>query len=197
MIGAFAVVGLVDGSPRGESRPGPMALDDEDLASLVRRAQKNEPAAYATLYARFGRAVHAAVLARAPSGDAEDAVQEAFLTAWRRLDSLAEPAAFGGWILQIARRTAIDHKRRVRPSEELDPDAGAHDPPPTAEAREVLAALVDLPEAYRETLVMRLVEGMTGPEIAEATGMQPDSVRVNLCRGMKLLRAKLGGEVET
>ena len=44
---------------------------------------------------------------------------------------------------------------------------------------------------------MRLVEGMTGPEIAEATGMQPDSVRVNLCRGMKLLRAKLGGEVET
>jgi RNA polymerase sigma-70 factor (ECF subfamily) len=48
-----------------------------------------------------------------------------------------------------------------------------------------------LPESYRETLVLRLVEGMTGPEIATRTGMTAESVRVNLCRGMKLLRAKL------
>ena len=48
-----------------------------------------------------------------------------------------------------------------------------------------------LPSAYRETLLMRLVEGMTGPEIAEATGLTPGSVRVNLHRGMKQLREKL------
>ena len=48
-----------------------------------------------------------------------------------------------------------------------------------------------LPEAYRETLVLRLVEGMTGPEIAERTGLTPASVRVNLHRGMKMLREKL------
>jgi RNA polymerase sigma-70 factor (ECF subfamily) len=56
----------------------------------------------------------------------------------------------------------------------------------------VLDAIRGLPETYRETLVLRLVEGMTGPEIAGRTGLQPDSVRVNLCRGMKLLREKLG-----
>jgi RNA polymerase sigma-70 factor, ECF subfamily len=50
-----------------------------------------------------------------------------------------------------------------------------------------------LPECYRETLTLRLVEGMTGPEIAAQTGLTPDSVRVNLCRGMKLLRASLEG----
>jgi RNA polymerase sigma-70 factor, ECF subfamily len=50
-----------------------------------------------------------------------------------------------------------------------------------------------LPEAYRETLMMRLVEGMTGPEIAARTGLTPDSVRVNLHRGMKLLRDALEG----
>ena len=50
----------------------------------------------------------------------------------------------------------------------------------------------ELPEAYRETLVLRLVEGMTGPEIAGRTGLTPASVRVNLHRGMKLLREKLG-----
>ena len=49
----------------------------------------------------------------------------------------------------------------------------------------VLAAIRRLPEAYRETLVLRLVEGMTGPEIAERTGLTPGSVRVNLHRGLQ------------
>jgi RNA polymerase sigma-70 factor (ECF subfamily) len=49
-----------------------------------------------------------------------------------------------------------------------------------------------LPEAYRETLILRLVEGLTGPEIAEQTGLSAGSVRVNLHRGMKLLRERLG-----
>ena len=56
----------------------------------------------------------------------------------------------------------------------------------------MLEVVRGLPEAYRETLVLRLVEGMTGPEIAARTGMTPASVRVNLHRGMKLLREKLG-----
>ena len=55
----------------------------------------------------------------------------------------------------------------------------------------MIATIRTLPEAYRETLVLRLVEGMTGPEIAERTGLTAASVRVNLHRGMKLLREKL------
>jgi RNA polymerase sigma-70 factor (ECF subfamily) len=62
-----------------------------------------------------------------------------------------------------------------------------------AQCLEVLDVIQNLPEAYRETLVLRLVEGFTGPEIASQTGLTPDSVRVNLCRGMKLLRQQLGG----
>ena len=56
----------------------------------------------------------------------------------------------------------------------------------------VLDVIRTLPEAYRDTLLMRLVEGMTGAEIAERSGLTPASVRVNLHRGMKLLRARLG-----
>ena len=59
------------------------------------------------------------------------------------------------------------------------------------EAMAVLDAIRSLPEAYTETLVLRLVEGMTGAEIAERTGLTPASVRVNLHRGMKLLRERL------
>ena len=55
-----------------------------------------------------------------------------------------------------------------------------------------MSALRSLPEAYRETLMLRLVEGMTGVEIAERTGLKPESVRVNLHRGMEMLRQKLG-----
>ena len=54
-----------------------------------------------------------------------------------------------------------------------------------------MAALRSLPEAYRETLVLRLVEGLTGPEIADRTGLTAASVRVNLHRGMKRLRETL------
>ena len=52
---------------------------------------------------------------------------------------------------------------------------------------------MSLSETYRETLILRLVEGMTGPEIAARTGMTHGSVRVNLHRGMEQLRAQLSG----
>ena len=55
----------------------------------------------------------------------------------------------------------------------------------------VIEVVRSLPDAYRETLVLRLVEGMTGQEIADRTGMTPASVRVNLHRGMRLLRDRL------
>src|SRR2546430_2096666 len=59
-------------------------------------------------------------------------------------------------------------------------------------AHEVLNLIRELPDAYRETLVLRFVEGMTGPEIAARVGLTPASVRVNLHRGMKLLRQRMG-----
>jgi RNA polymerase sigma-70 factor, ECF subfamily len=61
-----------------------------------------------------------------------------------------------------------------------------------AEAAAAVAAIQELPEAYRETLALRLIAGMSGPEIAAATGLTPDSVRVNLHRGFRLLRSRLG-----
>ena len=61
----------------------------------------------------------------------------------------------------------------------------------------MLDTIRGLPEAYRETLILRLVEGLTGPEIAGQTGLTPDSVRVNLHRGMKMLRGKMEGKAAT
>ena len=166
----------------------------DDLATVVSRARRGDRRAFAELYRAFHRAVHGVVLARVRYGEAADLVQDVFASALERLPQLAEPAAFPGWLMAIARNRAIDHVRARRPEDELvDLPVPA---PRGAEVAEVLAALRALPEAYRETLILRLVEGMTGPEIAERTGLAPGSVRVNLHRGMKLLRERLGIDEE-
>jgi RNA polymerase sigma-70 factor (ECF subfamily) len=91
----------------------------------------------------------------------------------------------------IARNRAVDFHRRTRETVEITDDVRSTN---TSDSRagEILELIRSLPAAYRETLVLRLVEGMTGPEIADRTGLTPASVRVNLHRGMKLLRQKLG-----
>jgi len=76
-------------------------------------------------------------------------------------------------------------------TDSLEEDAASTRDADRLEALAILDAVRALPEAYRETLTLRLVEGMTGAEIAERTGLTPASVRVNLHRGMKLLREKL------
>lgn len=167
--------------------------DDPGPARLVVDARAGSSDAFGELYQRFSRAVHGVLISRVPADVADDLVQEVFLHAWPRLGELREPAAFGGWICAIARRRAMDHVRRTRPSAELQDDVASSDRPDvTAEAAAALAAIQNLPEAYRETLALRLVEGLTGPEIAAATGLTRDSVRVNLHRGFKLLRQRLG-----
>ncbi|HYT66587.1 MAG TPA: sigma-70 family RNA polymerase sigma factor [Vicinamibacterales bacterium] len=169
--------------------PAGQAAED---GRLVRSARAGDESAFARLYDRYGRIVHALLLARVSRDEVEDLVQDVFLTAWRRLDDLRDPAAFGGWISMIARNRATDAHRRSPEFVELPADlAGAGGASDEAEAHAALAAIRSLPDAYRETLVLRLVEGMTGPEIAERTGLTPASVRVNLHRGMKLLREKL------
>jgi RNA polymerase sigma-70 factor, ECF subfamily len=163
---------------------------DRTVAELVVACRRGDRDAFAVLYERFCGAVHAVVLARVRWADCADVVQDVFLIAWERLPAVRDPAAFPGWLMTIARNRALDHGRRPRAVD--DPPEGAVDPVPGAEAREVLDAVRQLPEAYREVLLMRLVEGMSGNEIAERTGLAPGSVRVNLHRGMKLLRERLG-----
>lgn len=161
-------------------------------ARLVRAARAGDEGAFSALYDRYARVIHGVLLARAPRADIEDLVQDVFLSAWNRLDSLRDPAAFGGWLSMIARNRATDFHRQSIDSVELPTDLSAPEASSArAEALSALEIIRTLPVAYRETLVLRLVEGLTGPEIAERTGLTPASVRVNLHRGMALLREKL------
>src|SRR5918998_985446 len=147
---------FMDGEGRraAQEAAAPQPAPAPPEAALVEAVRAGDREAFAGLYEIFAPMVHGILLARVPFDEVGDLVQEVFLVAFRKLDTLR----------------------------------------PSAEAAEALAHIRALPEAYRETLVLRLVEGMTGPEIAARTGLQPASVRVNLHRGMKLLRARLEGK---
>ena len=161
------------------------------LAATIRAVAAGDQDAFSRLYTDYSRMIHAILLGRIPRRDVDDLVQDVFLTAYTRIRELRDPAAFGGWIATIARNRATDYLRQTRDQVEL-PDELAGGQPIDTETFAVLEIVRTLPEAYRETLLMRLVEGMSGNEIAERSGLTPASVRVNLHRGMKMLREKLG-----
>jgi RNA polymerase sigma-70 factor (ECF subfamily) len=165
--------------------------NDSIESTLVRAILAGNRDQFGRLYELYAPLVHGILLARLPRSEVEDMVQEIFLHALRKLHTLRDARAFGPWIAMIARNRAMDFHRRSRDTVEVTDDLRSSDSS-GAKAEEILAIIRTLPDAYRETLVLRLVEGMTGPEIATRTGLTAASVRVNLHRGMKLLRAKLG-----
>ncbi|HYG08358.1 MAG TPA: sigma-70 family RNA polymerase sigma factor [Pyrinomonadaceae bacterium] len=162
-------------------------------AALVAAVRAGDRDAFGRLYDAYSRMVHGILLARVPYAEVDDLVQDVFLVALRKIDALRDANAFGPWLAMITRNRAMDFHRRSRDTTELTEDiATANVAAPEAEATEVLNLIRQLPEAYREPLILRFVEGMTGPEIAARTGLAPASVRVNIHRGMKLLRERLG-----
>jgi RNA polymerase sigma-70 factor, ECF subfamily len=175
---------------------GRKPLIDSDL---VLAARKGDRAAFGELYALYARMVHGILLAKVPLNDVNDLVQDVFLRAMSQLSGLRDVERFGPWLAAITRNRAHDYYRQNRATATVTESIGedverAAAPSAVAEANAalILASIRRLPGAYRETLMLRLVECMTGPEIAIRTGMTQGSVRVNLHRGMQKLREKLG-----
>lgn len=176
---------------------GPVVPELVNETSLVCAARDGDRAAFGQLYDRYARMIHGVLLARVPFHQVDDLLQDVFMIALRRLPTLRQAESFGAWLTVIARNRANDYHRRFVSEDQLA-DEACHNALVSSnggenrEAADVLQAIKNLPAAYRETLILRLVEGMTGPEIAARTGMTHGSVRVNLHRGMQLLREALG-----
>lgn len=168
--------------------------DRQSVAALVGAVRRGEPGAFDRLFRRFLPVVHGMLLGYVGRADADDLAQEVFETVLTRLDTLRDDAAFPGWIVAIARRTALGARRGAeRPAQACADDVAViDDVGARVDAQRALDAIRRLPPAYRETLMLRLVQGLDGPQIAELTGLTPGSVRVNLHRGMAQLRTLLG-----
>ena len=175
----------------------------QDDGALVGSAREGDRAAFGRLYDRYARMVHGILLCRVPAPEVDDLVQEVFLAALRQLHALRDVARFGAWLAVITRNRANDYYRKsgpeaalTEPVSEEQTEGRPHNPAEAQEAAMILAVVRTLPDAYSEPLILRLVEGLTGPEIAAQTGLKHGSVRVNLCRGMQMLREKLNARAK-
>ncbi len=182
--------------PAGQTPEGAAPAAAAREAVLVERARAGDARAFGELYTRHGPMVHAVLLTRVARADVDDLTQEVFVLAWRRLADLRDPEAIAGWLVAIARHRATDWERAASRRRDHERAAGrdgtATAADPEADPTDtMLGAIRALPETYREALLMRLVAGLTGAQIAARLGMTPGSVRVHLHRGMKLLREHL------
>jgi RNA polymerase sigma factor (sigma-70 family) len=122
----------------------------------------------------------------------EDAGQEAFLTAWRKIHELREPERLRAWLGQIARNAALGHLRRQRGHDALEaaPDLADESPPPDqAAANEEEAALVRASLAkLPEPLVLYYREGQSVRAVGEALGLSEDAVNNAWRCGREMLR---------
>lgn len=174
-------------------------------AALARRAQAGDQAAFAALVQRYSGAIfNQAYRMLDDAHEAEDAVQEVFLRAYRRLDSYDPERRFVTWVLSIGSNYCIDRLRRRRgswlnldevafwlPSREAGPEAVAlRDERRAAVQR----ALQRLPETYRGVTVLRYWHDLSYLEIAEATGLTEATVKTRLHRARKLLAEALEAE---
>ncbi|MDX1649128.1 MAG: sigma-70 family RNA polymerase sigma factor [Myxococcota bacterium] len=181
-------------------------------AGLVRSLREGDPAAYEQLVRRHAPRMLAVArrLLRSPD-DAEDAVQEAFLSAFRALDRFEGEARLGTWLHRITVNAALMklRSRRRKPEtslEELQPrflEDGHHEVLPRRwkDADRVLAsrqlrervreAIDGLPETYRNVLLLRDIEEMDTAETAAALGISENAVKTRLHRARVALREVL------
>jgi RNA polymerase sigma-70 factor (ECF subfamily) len=137
--------------------------------------------------------------------DAEDVLVEALLSAYRSMDQLREPAAFRGWLAQIARRVCFQLKEReaLQPLVHLDDaeggmtelphgGAGPEEMVSAAQLRGILRGAVEaLPEEFRRVYTLRDVEELPGEEVAARMGLSVAAMKSRLHRARGMLREQL------
>ncbi len=166
--------------------------------TLVLAAQRGEREAFSELVRTHGRRAYAVARAIVVNHeDAEDAVQEAFLHAYRALHRFLPDQAFGAWLHRIVANAALDitRRRKVRDADELPETVASpfRDPAEANELRQRLQeALEKLPARQRAVIVMHDVEGFKHAEIGTMLGIPEGTARSDLHYARSYLRGVLG-----
>lgn len=187
----------------------------EDDLTLFRRAQTGDFQAFADLVRRLqGRVYGVAYRILGQAQDAEDVVQQTFLSVIEHIDRFREESAVATWVLRIATNFALKilRKKRGLPTVVLEeeeslgavphPDyiAQWREPPDAlverAELRELLdRAIAELDDKYRVVFVLRDIEGLSTEETAETLGLSGSNVKIRLLRARMQLRERLTREL--
>src|SRR6059036_528255 len=199
------------------SSPSMTTRIDRD-GPLVAALRRGDPTAAEYLVAAYGdRACRLATRITGNAQDAEEAVQDAFLSLIRKIDTFRGDSAFGSWLYRIVANAAYQRCRRRRGRgadislDELLPAFDKHgchvapvadwsmsvdDPARQTELRMVLSTAIEkLPAHYRAVVVLRDVEGLSHQEIAETLGLTAVNVKTRVHRARLFLRKQLGAHI--
>ncbi len=161
-------------------------------AELVRATLAGDRKAFGELVRRYQTGACAARAVVRDRHAAEDAAQEAFLTAYAKLGELRDPTAFGGWLLRIARQKSLPIGEKVRATVPV-PDTAADSPEPDDHGHTLLAAVMALPEAEVQVVVLHYFDEHPVPAVAAILGRPVGTVTKQLSRAYARLRTTLTG----
>ena len=171
------------------------SLHDVELCGLSVTGDRR---AFGELVRRHGSAVRG-VLRRmgAPSAEADDVAQDAFITAFERIAEFRGEGAFAAWVKKIAARLYLRRLQRERKLGALSAEAGEDDPPPRADADATIdldSALKLLGATERLCVTMCFGAGLSHTEAAEALNLPLGTVKSHVKRGLEKLRTRLAPE---
>ncbi len=169
---------------------------------LIRRAQGGDNEAFEELVRQNMHQVYFTSLCIVKNHhDADDAAQNAFISAYRGLKGFKGKSSFKTWVTRIAINKARDQIRRKRPKEILTDMASHTDPNGDSlshfiksdEKRRLGEAISNLPEKQRLVVLLRLKQSLNFSEISEVLKISVNSAKTNFCYGIKKIEKELGG----
>jgi len=183
--GCCCSLGVVHDRTDGQLVAEVLAGRVDTYGILVRR--------YQDAYVRF------AIRMLGSRDDADDALQSAFLRAYRKLDECQDPNRFGAWLYQIvsnecrtfASRRALRERRMVRDELELDRAVGSDSNERSGELEDIQRALDRLDPDQKEAFILKHVEELSYDEMAELTGVSVSALKMRVKRGCERLRQLL------
>lgn len=169
------------------------------VGALIEASRRGDRAAFAQIVERYQRAVYAVAYSGTRNRSlADDVAQDTFVIAWRRLGELRDAERLGAWLCGIARNRARELRRQTH--REVPVDSTPEPPHPTTpydditevEAeRIVAAALGQVPDVYREPLVLYYCEERSIDDVAKALGISPATTNKRLSRGRRYLAERV------
>lgn len=189
-------------SPCGVVSRSPDPIDA--FPTWLASARRGDAAGFAGLYDWLGPEVKRFVVGRG-ARDADAVTNDAFVAAFRRLgDFEGDAGAFRSWIYAIARNKLIDAHRAEARRPPVAADPSGVDPDPTASAEDLALAglggtraaelLADLSDAQREVILLRVVNGLSLAETADAVRRPVSAVKRLQARGLTTLRRRISDE---
>lgn len=195
MTSAALSIGVAPTTERIRRHVSERPPNERELVLAAQHGQRSAFSELVRMHERRAYAVARSIVAN--HEDAEDAVQDGFLHAYRALDRFLPDQAFGAWLHRIVANAALDitRRRKVRDADELPETVASpfRDPAEGSELRSRLSAALDqLPARQRSVIVLHDVEGFKHSEIGTILGIPEGTARSDLHYARSQLRVVLG-----